>query len=532
MTEPTERTAQAETPGLLNALGVLRRRWWLPLLCALACAVVAALLDSREHKQYTAAASLRFTTNTLPSQVAGVQENEAIDPEGNKATDVQLVTSTPVAELVIKDLKLHMSATELLANVSASNPQDDYIVQLSANDESPSLATAIANAFVREYVTYSQQQNEAQLIKGEQLIDQRFAELPATDTTDRANLRSLYQKLLLLQAVQTSNAQVVDTATVPTSPTSPKVKDTVAIALLVGMLIGVGLAFLLNLLDRHVKSWEELEELYGVSALASIPPIPRKLRDRETALEPFRILHNSLSTLSPSGDVRTVLVTSAVPGEGKTTIAFGLARAAALSGRSVILVEADFRRPTLQQQLQTGTYPVGPGATRAASDDPRGLSSVLRNDGDALDILRSPVPGLENLKVLFAGPVRMNALNVTSAHNLKRVIGTLQSHADLVVIDSAPLLPVVDTRVLLDEAPIDACLIVARTGLATREEARRTRSVFDRRHLEGIGLVINSISEVADDKYYGYGVTPGVSVASDGPETPGLQSGTGLGRPV
>jgi polysaccharide biosynthesis transport protein len=530
MTEPAQlATHQAETPGLLNALGVLRRRWWLPLLCGLVCVIVAGLLVSREHKRYTAIASLRFTTNTLPSQVAGVQENEVVDPEGNKATYVQLVTATPVAELVIKALELRVTPTELLRNVTASNPENDYVVQVSAENESPQLAATIANTFAREYVTYSQQQNEAQLIKGEQLIDQRFAELPASDTTDRTNLRDLYQKLLLLQAVQTSDAQVVDTATVPESPTSPKVKDTLAIALILGILVGVGLTFLFNLLDRRVKSWEELEELYGISALAGIPQIPRRMRDRESMLEPFRILHNSLSALTLSGEVKTVLVTSAVPGEGKTTVALGLARAAAGSGQNVILVEADFRRPTLQQQMLMTEHSAHTGAIGTFVSHSPGLSSVMRTGGDPLECLQSPIPGLDNLKVLFSGARQINGLNLRSAHVLQRIIDSLAAHADLVIIDSPPLLPVADTRVLLDHAPIDACLVVARTGRATREEARRARAVVEQHGLTSIGLVINSISEVSDNKYYGYGISDEPSDTKGGPEA---RSDSGLGRPV
>lgn len=502
--------ALPETPGIVGALRVLRERWWIVVLCALTSLVVAVAYVSHKPKQYTATAALQFITNSLPSQVTGVQENQSLDPEGTKATYVQLVTTTPVAKLVIKALNLNYTPTQLLDEVSASNPQNDYIVDVAATDTNPERATAIANAFAHQYVLYSQQQNVEQLIKGEQLIDQKYAQLPETDTVDRANLRGLYQKLLLLQAVQTGNAQVIDTANVPTSPSSPKTVATAAIALVVGILLGIGLSFLLNLLDRRVRSWEELEELYGLPALASIPQLPRRLRDlaeQEIALEPFRILHNSLSVLRHANEVKTVLVTSALPGEGKTTVALGLARAAAMTGREVILVEGDLRRPTLEQQLTASHDATWPqhDPPKPAGNSP-GLSAVLLDGADPLQLLSTPIPGLPQLKVLFGGFAHTNTPNLFDAANLRNAFQLLAARADMVVIDSAPLLPVVDTRALLDALSLDACLIVARVGTITRQDIRRARAIFDRRLLSGVGLVINELSETADRGYYGYGM--------------------------
>ncbi|MGH2834306.1 MAG: CpsD/CapB family tyrosine-protein kinase, partial [Solirubrobacteraceae bacterium] len=336
--------------------------------------------------------------------------------------------------------------------------------------------------------------------------------------------------------VQTANAQVVNTATPPSSPSSPKTKQLAAVALVLGLLVGVGFAFLLNLFDRRVKSWEEFEELYGMSALASIPLLPRRPRalgELESAIEPFRILHNSLSVLRSSHQVKTVLVTSAIPGEGKTTVALGLARAAALSGQEVILVEADLRRPTLKQQLllHEGSVRTGQGSLELGGDS-RGLTSVLLDGTNPLDLLTHSMPDLERLKFLFGGPVNLTATNLMRSGRLAKAFDLLASHVDLVVIDSAPLLPVVDTQLLLDEVAIDACLIVARVGTTTREQARRARAIFDRRQLSSTGLVINGISEIADGSYYGYGhETEETAVTQSGLAGPQNGSGSGLSRP-
>lgn len=483
-----------DVPGLVRAARVLRERWWVVAICALVSLLVAVVYLERQPKEYTATAKLQFIANSIPSQVAGVPQNQSIDPEGEKATNLQLVTATPVAELVIKALGLRTRPSALLEQISASNPNDDYIVDVAATDTSPTRAARIANAFAQQYVVYSQRENESQLIKGEELINRKLSQLSSTDTIDRTNLQALYQKLLLLQAVQTGNAKVIATATAPGAPSSPKTKATAVVALVVGLLLGLGLIFLLDVIDRRVKSLEELEQLYQLPAVASIPQLPRRAqgeRAQELALEPFRILRNGLPLLSPAGQVKTVLVTSAVAGEGKTTIALGLARASALGGADVILVEADLRRPSVSSSLEMG-----------ASTAP-GLTTALFGDSDPLELL-NPASGIERLQVLRSGPVPLHAADMLRSERLAGVFARLASNADLVVIDAAPLCPVVDTRTLLDDVEIDACLVVARIGDTTRDQARAARQVLERRRLVGIGigLVGNDPGAALDTYYY------------------------------
>ncbi|HEX3692047.1 MAG TPA: GNVR domain-containing protein [Solirubrobacteraceae bacterium] len=504
--------APEEVPGLLRAARVVRERWWIVAICAAVCLLVTvAYLESRP-KEYTATSKLQFTANSIPSQVAGVPQNQTIDPEGEKATNLQLVTATPVAELVVKALKLSKSPSSVLDQIAASNPNNDYIVDVAATDTSPERAAALANAFAQQYVVYSQRENEAQLIKGEQLINQKLAQLPSGDTADRANLQALYQKLLLLQAVQTGNAKVIATATPPGSPSAPKIKSSAVVALIVGLLLGIGLIFLLDVIDRRVKSLDELERFYRLPALASIPHLPRHVRDerdRELTLEPFRILRNGLPLLSPGGHPKTVLVTSAVAGEGKTTTAVGLARASALAGQDVILVEADLRRPSVSSSLE-----MGPNTAP-------GLTTALFGDSDPLELL-TPVPGVERLHVLRSGPVPLNAVDMLRSERLTGVFERLASRADLLVIDAAPLCPVVDTRTLLDAVEIDACLVVGRIGVTTRDQARGAHVVLERRPLSGVGLVVNDPSAALDGYYYDR------RAARTADEEAGERNGTGV----
>jgi succinoglycan biosynthesis transport protein ExoP len=470
-----------KSPGIAQAYAVLRERMWLIVLCAVVS--LGAAIVYVEHKQnlYTATASLQFTQSSLPSQVAGVSAGQALDPEGEKSTNVQLVTTTPVASEVLKALNLRLSPAELLGEVSASDPQNDYVVDIDVTDPDAALAAKIANAFARQYVIYSQKQNEEQLVRGQSLISEREARLPADDTADRESLKQLSQKLLLLQSVASANARVVSVATPPGAPSSPHRKTTAIVALMLGLLLGTGLAVLLHVLSQRISSIEDFERYYGMPALAATPRLPHQARtreEREDELEPFRMLRNGLTVLSPSRAVRTVLVSSAVSEEGKTTVAIGLARAAALAGGRVVLVEADLRRPSFADRLRIdGTAP--------------GLIAALLDGADPLDHLQYPAPELPRLQVLPAGPVRPDAASRLRPFELTRVI------------DSAPLLPVVDTRVLLDELDIDSYLVVCRSGFTVRDDVKAVRALFERRGLnKDTGIVVNGVAVRGADYYY------------------------------
>jgi polysaccharide biosynthesis transport protein len=481
------------TPGLARALAILRERTWVIAVCMAVTCAAAVAYSSHKPNEYTATSSLEFTTNSLPSQVAGVGSGQSLDPEGEKSTNVQLVTTTPVATLVTKSLGLQQAPSELLDKVTASDPQNDSIVNIAVTDESPVFASQVANAFASEFTVYSQQQNSQQLIKGQRLIAEKIAGLPADDTADRTNLTQLSQKLLLLQAVASPDARVVSVASPPGSPSSPHVKSTAIVAILFGFLLGVGIAVLLHVLNRRVDSIDAFEALYGIKALAGVPRVartPRTREEREAELEPFRMLQNGLTLLSPGRHVGRVLVTSAIPGEGKTTVAIGLARAAAQSGSRVVLVEADLRRPSFAERLRIDGRADGLGAALFDGLDPEPL-------------YQTPFPELPRLRALPAGPVRAEAATRMRPFDLTRVFEMMASDVDLIVIDSAPLLPVVDTRVLLDEMHIDAYLVVGRVGFTKREEIRAARPLLDRRQLKNnVGLVINGLPEQRGNYYY------------------------------
>ncbi len=484
-----------DSSGLIRALTVLRERWWVVLIATIVCVGVATGLTLRETKQYTATARLHFGTNPLITEVGGSAPATSADPQADQATNILLVTTTDVADAVKKSLGLQMSAADLLSQVTATNDQSSNIVAVSATDPSPTRAARIANAFVIQYVATSKDANVRQVRNSEQVITAQLQSLPQTpaNANQRASLQSSLQRLQLLEAVQTGDADIVDMASVPTSPSSPNLKVNLLVALIFGLGLGIGLAFLLNLLDRRLKTVDDFEELYGMPSLAMIPSLHGRdlgLFDPRT-VEQFLILRTSLSLLAPAREVRVVLVTSAVPGEGKTTVAIGLARAAASSGQNVVLIETDFKRPVLAERLGLVEHSAGLSATLIAGTDPQ-LA------------MRPVVSDFPNLHVITSGRQPPNSAALLRSVEMANLLDRLSEYADLIVLDAPPLLPVADAQALLTLPQVDSCLIVGRMNFTKRDETRYARRRLDRIKLSGLGLVVNDVRQLAGgDDYYG-----------------------------
>ena len=460
---------------------ILRERWWVVGIAVVVCVVVAFALSSRATKQYTAVAKLDFGQNVLIGEVGGVVTTSA-NPQADQGTNPQLITTTSVAAAVDRSLGLGTSPANLLAEVSTTNDQSSNIVGVSVVDPVPARAARIANGFANQYVALSRATNLQQVQGAEHLVNQQLQALPPApaNAEARSNLLQALQKLETLAGVQSGDAQVVDYAGVPASPSSPDTKVNALIALVFGLLLGVGVVSLLNLLDRAIKQLEGFEELYGTRALATIPWSDHDGAggDLGPGSEQFSILRAGLSVLKPRIEPRVVLVTSAVPGEGKTTVAIGLARAAAAAGERVIFVQADVRRASFSSAL--GSRSGAPG-----------LTTALLRDMDPVALLDSPLPDLTNLRVMTSGPHPHNPVALLGSSRMADVLERLAEPADLVVLDAPPLLPVADTHALLDHPQVDAYLVVGRVGYTKRDEARLARQRLARRDLVNMGLVVN-----------------------------------------
>ena len=473
---------------LLNAVQTLKDRWWMVVVAMIAGGVIAFAVAVASTKQYTGESSLLIRQSNLQTLIDPNAASNSEDPARVAATNLLLVTSTAVASDVQAALGTKESTSDLINQVVASADPDADIITIQATDPSAARAARLANAFADQFVAFERAQSQQQAAAGAARLTSEIAALPAGSTAERAQLVQALRNVLALQAVTTGDATVVDRATAPSSPSSPNLKRATVLGLLAGLAIGLAAVFLIDLFDRRIKAIEEFEAAYGRRAIGSLPRLAHPRPANPESLESFRILRSALGYLSDDSDLRTVLVTSAVSGEGKTTVAAGLAYAAALAGQQVVLIEGDLRRPSFHRQFDL----------RMAKG---GLTNVLIGDAPVEDVLYTPVEDLSTLRVLPSGPFSPHPSDLLARPEMTALIEDLAQQADLVVIDSPPLLPVADAQVLLKQPMIDASLIVCRTYMTTRDQARRCRAVLERERVKKAALVVVGGHDAAEYSY-------------------------------
>jgi len=366
---------------------------------------------------------------------------------------------------------------------------------------------AEANETAEKLVQYHILQHDAEANK--QLYDGLLQKLKEAGIT--AGLRS-------------SNIRVVDPALVPTSPSRPQKARNILLAFLVGLVGGIGLAVFREYLDNTVKSPDDIETLTGLPSLAVVPSLPvlsgnqgRLSRlTKETATLPasgssprvellsyvqpksqiseaFRALRTSLLLSQAEHPPQVVLVTSALPREGKTTAAVNLAVTLAQLGDRTLLMDSDMRKPGVRRALNLNI----------AKD--AGLSSYLAGVC-SLDDVSVPHPAISNLTALTTGPVPPSPADLLSSHRMREGIAELRRRYKFIVIDSPPIMAATDAVIL--SALTDGVLLVVRSGETPKEAFTRARDLLAAVKCRLLGVVLNAVDSSAPDYYYSYRYYP------------------------
>jgi capsular exopolysaccharide synthesis family protein len=321
-------------------------------------------------------------------------------------------------------------------------------------------------------------------------------------------------------ALQSSNIRVVDPAMIPTYPSRPAKTRNIALAFLVGLIGGIGLALLREYLDNTVKTPDDIETLSRLPSLAVVPQFVssngngsrRRLLSgiasnghekrielvaqhlpKSQMSEAFRALRTSLLLSQADHPPQVILVTSALPREGKTTAAANLAVTLAQLGDSTVLVDADLRKPGIGRLLNLG-------AGKYA-----GLSSFLAGVS-SLDLVTVPHPAIPNLAAIPTGPLPPNPADLLSSHKLADAIAELRTKYKFIVIDSPPIMAATDAVILSVQA--DGVLLVVRSGETPKEAFTRTRDLLTSVKCRLLGVVLNAVDSSAPDYYYSYRYYP------------------------
>lgn len=503
MVEPDLELDSAARPSIspFELLTVIWRRKLIVIVVLIVSVVVSVGLSLRSPKEYASSAQLLFREPSFAQALFGSNLFQTGQEEALRTTqtNIDVVSSLNVAEEAKRLLHTHEPPSSLLSAVSVTPGSNANVATLKAKGSTPTEAAAVANAFAEGYIIYRRQTDRATVAQAEELISQS---LTTSSAAARPKLEESLRQLGVLKALQTGNAEIIEHARPESTPVEPRPKRGALVGAVVGLLLGCGLALIIDRLDRRLRTLDDVERGYGYPVIASIPHTPIRGNPlgggagaaQQAAGEAYRMLREGLHFLDPSGLARCFIVTSAEESEGKSTVAVNLASTLAAVGKRVVLLEADMRRPTAAVKL---------GVVRNAL----GLSDLLVSHVD-LESCISPTAE-PNLTVLPSGWIPPNPADLLNAREMTDVIARLRDSADVVIVDSPPLLPVSDTRVLLQIAEIDGIILVGRAGKSRRDRVQTARQVLDQSGRRVFGLVVTDVSgSIAGGYGYDYKVSP------------------------
>ncbi|EMY33587.1 lipopolysaccharide biosynthesis protein [Arthrobacter crystallopoietes BAB-32] len=379
-----------------------------------------------------------------------------------------VATSRPVAQAVSDELGLNLAPDELIERIEVETPLDTPELQITASAGDPAEARNLADAWVTALAA-------------------QVEEMETAGSDAKAAVR----------------VEPLAEAALPTSPVSPNIQLTLAIGAVLGLMLGLAYALIRNHLDRRIRSAEMIEKQFGVPVIGTIP-VDKRMQDHRQVVETgaiesssdrtahamseaLRELRTNLNFVDVDNPPRVIVVTSSVPGEGKSSVTANLAVTIAASGKRVVVVDGDLRRPVV-----TGMFNLVPGA---------GVTDVLSGQAELEDVLQvwGQVP---NLAVLGAGRVPPNPSELLGSKAMSDMLKQLAEHAT-VLIDAPPLLPVTDAAILSKIS--DGAMVVINAGKTTLDEIDKAFGNLVKVDAHILGAILNRVpTQGADAAQYGY----------------------------
>lgn len=480
---------------------IIWRRKWIVLYPILLTALVAGALAYLTPVKYRSAAEVLVqlppTADTVGSTGA-VMSPRLIENELRAASGSEL--QAEVRTII---------GPEPILSVTADDGSDVFRFQAVSGGRRQ--AGAAANAYAQMYI---ERQRTA-------LIDEYSARSSVisgqVDRAIEANARlevieyerELEDLTLSIELARTSGSTLIDEAGVAGAPFEPRPRRTIAFAAMLGLLIGLGVAFLLEYLDTSIRDEDDLSSVSGLPTLASIPEAASSGRliardnPHSRSAEAYRSLRTAVQFLTLDRTITVIQVTSPHPGEGKSTTAANLAFVFARGGRKVVLVDCDLRKPQIHSVFGTSSE--------------RGFCSVMLKQVSLQSALQE-VDDEPNLSVLAAGPTPPNPSELLSSARAADIFESLSGAFDLVIVDSPPVLPVADAAVLAGLA--DGVILVTASGTTERRTLVKTIDRLEQVDAELLGTVLNR-HDAPDSVDYAY--------TYDAPETDGSESSLLLG---
>lgn len=485
-----------EEEGLRRYVETIRERIWLVILAVLVTTGMAVLYVFTAPKTYEGTAEMLVTPVSIEDPVVRTLPLifESVDPTRDVETAAQFVTNLNVAERVKAETSTSHSPRGLLESVTAEPVAQSNIVAITATGSSPEEAQELANAFAQATVEDRTEQLHSAI---ETQLPPIRARLEGANQSVANTLAAQIAQLQALDSAVDPSLRVQSEADLPTRQASPRPVLSIAGGLVAGLVLGIGAAFAAQTLDTRFRRETQLRRRYRLPILARIPqerrsggePLgPRRLSP--ASVEAYRTLRATLEASRLDGvGSRVILVTGPSPQEGKSTTAVNLASSLALSGRSVILIEADLRRPALASTLDV----------QAAYG---GIVSVLI-ENVRLEQALAPTPQYgPNLRVLLADYEGGWIAELFSLPAAARVIEEARRLADYVVIDSPPLNEVIDAMPLARHA--DDVLMVVRLGKSRLDRIGQLAELLAENGIRPAGFAVVGVPRPSRSQYHYY----------------------------
>lgn len=497
-------------------------RWsWLIVLGVLFAGTAAFFVSRSQDPVYKATSVLLITEGTLNTnnEFSALQYSERL-----AQSYVQRLTNHEVLSQSILNLGLPLDPTDLKESIQVSLLNNSQLIALSVENTDPQVATALANEIPAvfaernsttqlERYASSRQNLEAELNDVQLELTQAQSALAAAQAQDapqttldqltnnvlqlrdtHTRLLEGYENIRVAEASSLNNITIDERALVPQNPIRPRTLTNTLLAAIVGGMIAVGIVFLIEYLDDTVKDPEVIEQTLGVGVLGFISQTPNGAANDELLMlaqprspnaEAYRQVRTNIQYVGISREVKTLLITSANAGEGKSTTAANLAVSLAQAGDQVILVDTDLRRPTLHRYFQTANN--------------HGLTNLLLDKEGNLETFLRPT-AIPNLQLVPSGPLPPYPAELLGSERMRQIIAQLSAAADYVIFDSPPILAVTDS-VLLSQLS-SATLLVVETG-KTRTQAL-LQAIKQIVAVDGhiAGIVLNKVQRRRGSYYY------------------------------
>jgi polysaccharide biosynthesis transport protein len=511
---------EARTNTLRDYLRVARRRKWIIAQAVILVPLVAVGLSLHQRKIYRASAQVLLATPNVANQLNGINDPALTQDADRRAqTQADLARVPDVAREALRIAGLRRSVDDFLSHTSAAAKTNADLLELAAEDHDPAVARRLATAYSKAFSHYRGQLDTAPYVNAKERANAQLAEMAAAGERSSDAYQALLRKRDQLDqyiALLTRNAVPVKSAD-SAKQVQPRPVRNGILGLVLGIVLGAAFAFLREALDTRVRSANEIEEQLGLALLGRVPEPPRRLRKQDKPVmleephgpqaEVFRLLRTNLEFMRLAHRPRTILVTSALEGEGKSTTSANLAIALSRAGERVALVDLDLRRPALdrffdlrgrpglsqialrQAQLADALVPM---AFSARSGNTNGAGPA--ENGNGYRIREG------ELVVIGSGPIPPSPGEFVGTAAIARILEELRKQFDTVLIDTPPALQVGDAMSL--STRVDAVLVVCRMNILRRPMLAELRRVLDATPAQKLGFVVTG-AEGEDG--YGYG---------------------------